>query len=158
METFTAMGASPIPLAATDVTTSLSTGMIDTVYGPPLGALALQWHAYTSHMTSYPITHATGAVLISKRFHGRLPGELADLLQTEFEEAVEELTFALRVQSNQALTFLEEKSGLQPTPEPTGEERQAFEAVHREVAERLTDRLYPEQTLKRVYRILGRTP
>ena len=158
METFTAMGANPVPLAATDVTTSLSTGMIDTVYGPPLAALALQWHAYTSHMTSYAIAHATGAILISERFYDRLPGELAELLRVEFEEAMEELTYALRVQSNQALGVLEEKSGLKPTPEPTGEERQAFDAVHRQVAERLTDRLYPGETLERVYRILGRTP
>jgi TRAP-type transport system periplasmic protein len=158
METFTAMGASPIPLAATDVTTSLSTGMIDTVYGPPLAALALQWHAYTSHMTSYPITHATGAILISRRFHGRLPEELADLLKIELEEATEELTYALRVQSNQALEVLEKKSGLRPTPAPTEEEKQAFDAVHREVADRLTGRLYPQETLDRVYRILGRTP
>jgi len=158
METFTAMGASPVPLAATDVTTSLSTGMIDTVYGPPLAALALQWHAYTSHMTSFPITHATGAVLLSERFYRRLPVQLAQLLAVEFEEAMEELTYALRVQSNEALEVLEKKSGLKPTPEPTAEERKAFETVHREVAERLTGRLYPGETLERVYRILGRSP
>jgi len=44
-ETFSAAGINPIPLAITDVTTAISTGMIDTVYAPPLGALCL---LYTS--------------------------------------------------------------------------------------------------------------
>ena len=51
-----------IPLAITDVTTALNTGMIDTFYAPPLGALALQWHTNMKYMTSLPLAHATLAV------------------------------------------------------------------------------------------------
>ncbi len=155
LETFTAMGASPIPLAATDVTTSLSTGMIDTVYGPPLGALALQWHAYTRYMTSLAVTHASGAVLLSKRFFDRLPEDLGQLLRTAFSRAMADLTQELRAGSREAMEVIE-KSGLTRIPEPTGEALQAFFAVHDPVARRLTGRLYPAQTLERVYDILER--
>ena len=53
-ETFVTMGVNPIPLAITDVNTALNTGMIDTVYAPPLGALALQWHTKLSYHDGAP--------------------------------------------------------------------------------------------------------
>ncbi len=157
LETFTAMGASPIPLAATDVTTSLSTGMIDTVYGPPLGALALQWHTYTKYMTSLAMAHASGAVLLSDRFFRRLPEDLARLLHTEFFGAMRELTRALRAQSRKAVEVIEQ-SGQTRIPKPTGRELQEFYRIHGQVAESLSGRLYPQQTLDRVYEILDRRP
>lgn len=157
LETFTAMGASPIPLAATDVTTSLSTGMIDTVYGPPLGALALQWHTYTKYMTSLAMAHASGAVLISDRFFRRLPQDLAHLLHTEFFDAMSELTRALRDQSRKAVEVIE-RSGQTRIPKPTGGELQEFYRIHGQVAKSLSGRLYPQQILDRVYEILDRQP
>ena len=63
-ETFSAMGTNPIPLAITDVTTALNTGMIDTVYAPPLGAIALQWNLSVKY-------HDLAA---SCPFHRRSPG------------------------------------------------------------------------------------
>ena len=67
-ETFSNMGVNPIPLAITDVTTALNTGMIDTIYAPPLGALALQWHRSMKYMTALPLTHSTGALLITSKY------------------------------------------------------------------------------------------
>ena len=82
------MGTSPIPLSITDVTTALSTNMIDTVYAPPLGALALQWHTQTKYMTLFPITHATGAVLISDSYFSKIPTGLAMLLKDEIKHSM----------------------------------------------------------------------
>jgi len=156
-ETFSAMGTTPIPLAVTDVTTSLSTGMIDTVYGPPLGALALQWHAYTKTMMSLPLAHATGAVLLSESVYRKLPDDLAVLLKEEFAKGMAQLTSELRAQSQKALRIIE-KSGLALTPMPCGEDLEAFYRVHRCVADSLAGRVYSREILERVYRILGRTP
>ncbi|MBU4484344.1 TRAP transporter substrate-binding protein DctP [bacterium] len=57
----------PVPLTLPDVLTSLQTGLIDTVYAPPLGAIALQWFTKTKYISSVNITHSTGAMLISKK-------------------------------------------------------------------------------------------
>ena len=38
-----AAGLSPVPLPLSDVLTGLQTGLIETVAGPPVGAVALQW-------------------------------------------------------------------------------------------------------------------
>ena len=156
-ETFSAMGTTPIPLAVTDVTTSLSTGMIDTVYGPPLGALSLQWHAYTKTMTSLPLAHATGAVLLSERFFRKIPDDLAALLKQEVAAGMERLTRELREQAQESLQVIE-KSGLTIVPMPTGEDLEAFYRVHRIVADKLAGKVYSREILDRVYAILGRTP
>ncbi len=63
---FRALGVPPIPLAITDVLTSLQTDLIDTVYACPLCVIALQWHTKVSYMWALPMADATGAVLMSK--------------------------------------------------------------------------------------------
>jgi TRAP-type C4-dicarboxylate transport system substrate-binding protein len=137
-ETFVSMGVNPIPLAITDVTTALNTGMIDTVYAPPLGALALQWHRAMKYMTGLPLAHSTGAVLMSAKYFQKLP-----------------LTLTLRAQSKEATRLIQD-SGLSITPIPTGLALEEFYSVHDKVAKNLTGEIYPKELLERVYTILGR--
>lgn len=155
--TFSAMGTNPIPLAITDVTIALSTGMIDTVYGPSLGALALQWHLYLKYMTSFSLTHSTGAVLLSRRILNKLPPHLSKMLFEEFEPAMADLTTDLRVQSDEAVELLE-KSGLTIIPMPSEKDRKDFLKVHDRVAKELTGKIYSQELLERVYSLIGRTP
>ena len=56
----------PVPIALPDVLMALQTGMINTVYAPPLVALALQWHTRVKYFLDEPLTNSTGAVLISR--------------------------------------------------------------------------------------------
>jgi TRAP-type C4-dicarboxylate transport system substrate-binding protein len=154
-ETFVSMGVNPIPLAITDVTTGLNTGMIDTVYAPPLGALALQWHSTLKYMTGLPLVHSTGAVLISSKYYKKLPQNISSLLTTTYEAAMRDLTLALRVQNKEAIKLIQD-SGLSITPTPTGQILQEFYSVHDQVAKNLTGEIYPKELLERVYGILKR--
>lgn len=154
-ETFSSMGVNPIPLAITDVTTALNTGMIDTIYAPPLGALALQWHRSMKYMTALPLVHSTGAVLISSKYFKKLPENLANLLTTKFEKAMRSLTLALRSQNNEAITLIQD-SGLTIVPVPSGQDLDEFYNIHDRVAKNLTGTIYPKEVLKRVYDILKR--
>jgi TRAP-type C4-dicarboxylate transport system substrate-binding protein len=158
-ETFSVMGTNPIPLSIIDVTTALNTGMIDTVYAPPLGALALQWYLKSRYMTSLPLAHATGAVLISCRFFDKLPKELTEILKHDFEIAMAELTTDLRRQTVEAVRAIRE-SGVDVLPIPPPSELKAFYEVHDQVAQRLAGRVYPRELLNRIYAILkqARTP
>ena len=65
---YKALGVNPVPLSIVDVMQSLQTGMINAVYGPPLGVVAFQWHAKVKHIYPVPIAESTGAVLVSKKF------------------------------------------------------------------------------------------
>jgi len=152
-KTFSLMGTNPIPLSITDVTTALNTGMIDTVYAPPLGALALQWHLNLKYMTSLPLTHATGAVLISRNSFGKIPLNLSKILREEFERSMAELTSDLRKQSEESVRLIE-KSGLKLIPMPSGGDLKDFYKVHDRVAESLTGKIYSKELLDRVYGIL----
>ena len=158
-ETFSVMGTNPIPLSITDVTTALNTGMIDTVYAPPLGALALQWYLKSRYMTSLPLAHATGAVLISHRFFNKIPSDLSEILQHDVEIALAELTSDLRKETVEAVRVIRE-SGVEVLPIPPASELTTFYEVHEQVAQRLTEVLYPLELLNRVYAILeqARTP
>jgi len=156
-ETFAAMGINPIPLAITDVTTSIGTGMIDTVYAPPLGALALQWHTSMKYMTSLPLAHSSGAILISRKSFKKLPKDLADMVRSNFERAMKELTLALRAQNKETIQLIREK-GLTIIPMPSGADLNEFYAIHGQVARKLTGKLYPKEILDQVYKILKRSP
>ena len=154
-ETFSLMGNNPIPLAITDVTTALNTGMIDTFYAPPLGALALQWHTNMKYMTSLPLAHATGAVLISSRFSKKIPPNLSKLLKNEFDRAMKDLTSDLRKQTEESIRLIQE-SDIKIIPVRSESDLKDFNALHAQVAQRLTGEIYPEDLLDRVYQILKR--
>jgi TRAP-type transport system periplasmic protein len=152
-ETFSAMGTNPIPLAITDVTTALNTGMIDTVYAPPLGAIALQWNNYVKYMTSLPLAHSTGAVLVAKTFAQKIPAEHFKIIKDEFRGSMERLTIELRKQTEESVGLLE-KGGIKILPLPQEAELKEFYRVHDQVAQALTGKLYPKDVLDKVYGLL----
>ncbi len=154
-ETFAAMGVNPIPLAITDVTTALNTGMIDTVYAPPLGALALQWYTSLKYMTALPLAHSTGAVLISTKYFKKLPQDLSRLLSISMDKAMMDLTSTLREQNQEALQIIQD-SGLTIIPAPSGSDLEEFYRIHDQVAQKLTGEIYPKVVLDRIYKLLKR--
>jgi TRAP-type C4-dicarboxylate transport system substrate-binding protein len=154
-ETFSAMGTNPIPLTIADVMTALNTGMIDTVYAPPLGAIALQWHRSVKFMTSLPLAHSTGAVLISSSFFQKIPPALTGMMRDEFSRAMSRLTLDLRAQNEESIKVLE-KGGLAILPVPPDSDLKDFYGVHDQVARRLTGKVYPQELLDRIYGILQR--
>lgn len=154
-ETFSAAGINPIPLAITDVITAINTGMIDTVYAPPLGAIALQWHATMKYMTALPLVHSTGAVLISSKYFNKMPEKLSRLLSESFDAAMNDLTSVLREQNKEAIQVIKD-SGLTILPAPSGDALKQFYNIHDQVALKLTGKIYPKDVLDRVYDILKR--
>ena len=87
-ETFSVLGSTPIPLSITDVTTALSTTMINTIYAPPLGAMSMQWDSKVKFMTLLPLAHSTATVIISLDYFDKIPKDLSSLLKTEIKEAM----------------------------------------------------------------------
>lgn len=57
----------PVPLASTDVLSSLSTGIIEATYGPPVGFVAMQWHTNANYLVNFPVTYSMGAFLVDKK-------------------------------------------------------------------------------------------
>jgi TRAP-type C4-dicarboxylate transport system substrate-binding protein len=103
---FQASGISPVPLSIIDVYTSLSTGLIDTVYAPPLGAIALQWFTKTKYISSVPLTNGMGGLIVTRRFINRLPDDLKTLLRETGYHFGEKLVAATRIDNAKSVDEL----------------------------------------------------
>lgn len=55
-----------VPLPLPDVLSSLSTGIVQAAYAPPLGIIALQWNTKIKYLLDFPLAFSTGAFLVSK--------------------------------------------------------------------------------------------
>jgi TRAP-type C4-dicarboxylate transport system substrate-binding protein len=64
-----------VPLSLPDVLPSLSTGIINAAYAPPLGILALQWQTKVKYLVDFPTTFSIGALLISDKIWTRISPE-----------------------------------------------------------------------------------
>ena len=63
----------PVYLAVHDVLPALQTGLLDTAYSSPLGAVVLQWHTKVRYMTNTPLTYAFGGLLVTKKQFSKIP-------------------------------------------------------------------------------------
>lgn len=61
------LGLVSVPLALPDVMSSLSTGIIEAAYAPPLGILALQWQNKIKYLIDFPTAYTIGALLIANK-------------------------------------------------------------------------------------------
>lgn len=64
-----------VPLALPDVLSSLSTGIINAAYAPPLAILALQWHSKVKYLIDFPTAFSIGALLISEKTWNKVKPE-----------------------------------------------------------------------------------
>ncbi len=106
---FRSSNLSPIPLSITDVFTSLSTGLIDTVYCTPLASIALQWYTKTRYVTDLPMANGIGGLIVSNRFYDSLPADLQKLLAETGREAGEKLIAATRSDNAKSLDVLKQE-------------------------------------------------
>ena len=106
---FTASGISPVPLSIVDVYTSLSTGLVDTVYCTPLAAIALQWFTKTRYVSSISLTNGMGGLIVSRRFFDRLPADLQALLRETGRKTGERLVEATRADNERSIEELKRR-------------------------------------------------
>jgi TRAP-type C4-dicarboxylate transport system substrate-binding protein len=69
---YDAAGLSPVPLPLSDVLIGLQTGLIDTVAGPQVAAVALQWFTRTKYLTDLPILYTYGSIVVSRKAFDKL--------------------------------------------------------------------------------------
>ena len=67
-----ALGIAPVVMPVTDVMTGLQTDLLDSVTGPPVGAVVFQWHTRLKYITELPIAYVYAAMLIDKRAFSKL--------------------------------------------------------------------------------------
>ncbi len=138
---YKALAVNPVPLSVVDVMQSLQTGMINGVYGPPLGVVALQWHTKLKHIYPVPIAESTGAVLVSKKFFDSLPEDQRKLLLDVSAKHLAHLNELTNAENDKALEALK-KQGLDLAADPGQAVRRKYEELGVGARKELSGKLF----------------
>jgi len=80
LETYRAVGASPVPIDVTNVLTSLQTGVVEGFDNTPIFAFAASWYQAADHLTLSRHSYQPGIVVWSKSWYDSLPSDLQQIL------------------------------------------------------------------------------
>ena len=116
MDLFAAGGISSIPANVTDVLTSLQTGSLETVFGPPTAAVAVQWHTKVRYYNPMRLTYAIGGVFLSTAGWNQIPAASQEAVRAAFDKHCRLLTPQVRQSDIEALDFMRAQ-GVVPVPE-----------------------------------------
>ena len=153
-EMYKAFKIVPIPLPITDVLTSLQTKMIEAVYTPPLGAIALQWFTAVKYMSDLKLADSTGGILITKQaFAGLSPADQQILKETGRKYAAE-LVKQTRADNEKSYATIA-KQGIQTVAVPP-EEVEKIRATSREIWKALVGKLYSQELLNEAMAAAGK--
>ncbi len=151
--TFRTIGINPIQLSITDVVTSLQTGLITGAYASPLAIVSLQWNTATSHLMDYPLTNASGAVVIAKRDFDKIPADLQQVLLKHGRALMRKLTEQSRKDNITSLQILK-KNNMQFN-KPDANEIKSYDEIGRKARRSLVGKLYSADLLDRVEKALA---
>ncbi len=134
-----------VPLPLPDVLSSLSTGVVEAAYAPPLGIVALQWNTKIKYIIDFPLAYSVGAFLIDKKQWDKVSEEdrkavldLSDTYIAQVNEAnVQDNKDALESMKNLGVEFLN-------FPE---KDLAVAKSYRKEVLEKLTDNLFSKEAL-----------
>jgi TRAP-type C4-dicarboxylate transport system substrate-binding protein len=143
-----AMGVTPVQLGIADVLTSLQTGMIEGVYAPPMGAVALQWASKVKYITDLPIVNSIGALVVAKSEFDKLTSDQQKILKEVGQKYCRQIVEQTRRDNEAALASLQ-KLGLQKV-EVAEADKQAMMSISKQVGQSLVGKLYPAELLSAV--------
>lgn len=150
---YDSLGITPIPLSLPDVLTSLQTNLIDGVYGPPLGVIALQWFTKVKNMTNINLANSTGALLITKKAMKGLPPDQQKILRDAGQKYSKILVQKIRSENQQAIDQIR-KAGIQIIDVDPAAKEQII-SVSETVYPKLAGKLYSPALLSQVQSLLA---
>jgi tripartite ATP-independent transporter DctP family solute receptor len=90
LETYRALGASPVPIDTTNVLQSLQTGVVDGFDNTPLFAFAASWYQPAKHLFRSKHSYQPGIVVYSKKWFDDLPSDIQKVLKSVPQSMVDE--------------------------------------------------------------------
>jgi TRAP-type transport system periplasmic protein len=127
-----------VPLALPDVLSSLSTGIIDAAYAPPLGILALQWHTKIKYLVDFPTAFSIGALLVSDKSWKKIKPEHQGKILSASQKLIKEANTKSIAESEASRNLLK-KSGVEFISFPEADYKQAA-SVRGKVISKLKDK------------------
>ncbi len=95
------IGLVSVPIALPDVMSSLSTGMLESAYAPPLGILGLQWQNKVKYLIDFPVAYSIGAFLVSKKAWKKVSPENQKIIRVTAKKYIDKAN-QLAIDDNKA--------------------------------------------------------
>jgi len=99
-------GVSAIPLSIPDVLVALQTGLVDTVYTPPTGAISLQWFTRVKYMTNVPLSYLAGGIIINNDVFRQIPQATQSTIHESFGAYSNQLKNMTRKENQEAIQVM----------------------------------------------------
>jgi TRAP-type transport system periplasmic protein len=100
-------GYKPVALPATEITTALSSGLIDAFATTPVAALSYQWFGQAKNMMDMKWAPLTAAVVISKKTWDQIPAELRPALEAAAVKAGDAAKAEIRTMETDAIKAMQ---------------------------------------------------
>jgi len=145
---FTEAKISAIPLSIPDVLLGLQTGLVDVVYAPPAGAIALQWFTRVQYITDLPLSYLAGGIVVKRDTFMKLPEPLQEVVQKSFAHYTAVQKIQVRNQNHEAIQVMQ-KHGIKLV-KPAEADIQSFKALSRKAMQGISSDILPADILKEV--------
>ena len=134
---------SGIPLSVPDVLVGLQTGLVDVVYAPPGGAIALQWFTKTKYCTDVPLIYLVGGLVLKKSVFSKLPPNHQNAMRDSFNQHMGQLKHVIRKENQEALQVMA-KHGVKIL-KPTADQIDEFKALSNKAMNRLGEKSFSKE-------------
>ena len=109
---FKAIGFKVVPIALNEVMVGLQSGMVDSLYAPPMAAAVFQWFAMAPYMIDFEISPVVGGLLISERTWSRIPEQYHEELKASVDAVVADF-YSESVRLNEEAMNVMNRNGLE---------------------------------------------
>jgi TRAP-type C4-dicarboxylate transport system substrate-binding protein len=137
-----------VPLALPDVLSSLSTGIINAAYAPPLGIIALQWHTKIKFLVDFPTAYSIGALLVSDKVWAKIKPDHQQKISSIAQRLIKEANEKSVVESETAKTQLK-NSGVEFVSFPEADYKEAA-SVRSVVISKLKDKYLSSKIIQEI--------
>lgn len=151
VEMHKSLGFHPVPLAATDITVALQTGMITAFDTPPLIALGNQWFGGAKHMTEMKWAPLMGGTIIQMKAWEQISPEIQESILVGSKEAEIELTQQIRDLDDKSVEIMEEYGLV--TYEITDAEYAQWETLVKSVYPYIRSKIVPPEAFDKAIRL-----
>ena len=142
---FKCSSISAVPAQVSDVTTALQSGMIRTVFSPPIGMIIMQWHTRVKYKLDVGLFFSFGAMVFTEKAWKKLPPNYQQVVSKVLNKAMQELNIAIKKQNNEASKVLSKTvKSIPPTPEGL----KALRAVTSKVEQDMTGISFSSESLE----------
>lgn len=152
MTLFEVMKLNGVPLALPDVLSSLSTGVIDSTYAPPLGALALQWNSKVKYVVDFPISYSIGAFVLSDKAWAKISKENKDKVVEIAKKYEKQLNAGNAKDNADAMTAMK-MQGIQFVPF-NADDLKTAQGLRKVMIEKLQGKLFSKEAVAKLESLL----